>query len=43
MMETIFYSINEGTAKVANDINSMRSYRAGRATESYQEQVRNVY
>ena len=42
-METIFYSINEGTAKVANDINSMRSYRAGSATESYQEQVRNVY
>ena len=42
-MESIFYSINEATAKAANDVNSMRSYRAGRATESYQEQVRNVY
>ena len=42
-MESIFYSINEATAKAANDVNSMRSYRAGSATESYQEQVRNVY
>lgn len=42
-MESIFYSINEATAKAANDVNSMRSYRAGSATESYQDQVRNVY
>ena len=42
-MESIFYSINEATAKAANDVNSMRSYRTGSATESYQEQVRNVY
>ena len=42
-MESIVYSINEATAKAANDVNSMRSYRAGSATESYQEQVRNVY
>ncbi len=42
-MDSIFYSINESTAKIANDINSMSSYRAGSATESYQEQVRNVY
>lgn len=43
MMENMFYSINEDTARIANDINSMSSYRAGSATESYQEQVRNVY
>ena len=42
-MESIFYSINEATAKAANDVNSMRSYKTGSATESYQEQVRNVY
>ena len=42
-MDSMFYSINEGTAKIANDINSMSSYRAGSATENYQEQVRNVY
>ena len=42
-MENMFYSINEDTARIANDINSMSSYRAGSATESYQEQVRNVY
>jgi hypothetical protein len=42
-VESIFYSINEATAKAANDVNSMRSYKTGSATESYQEQVRNVY
>lgn len=42
-MEVLFYSINEATAKAANDVNSMRSYRSGSATESYQAQVRNVY
>lgn len=42
-MEVLFYSINEDTAKAANDVNSMRSYRSGSATESYQAQVRNVY
>ena len=34
-----YYEINEETARRANDVNSMRDYRHGSATEEYRAAV----
>ena len=34
-----YYEINEQTARRANDVNSMRDYRPGSATEEYRTAV----
>lgn len=38
-----YYAINESTARVANDINSFRDYKAGKATAEYKARVDAVY
>lgn len=43
MEERKYYEISETMAKVANDINSMRSYSAGSATQEYKHYVDLVY
>ena len=42
-MEKLFFTINEETARVANDVNSMRDYREGSATAEYRKKVEEVY
>lgn len=43
MEERKYYEISETMAKVANDVNSMRSYSAGSATQEYKHYVDLVY
>lgn len=43
MNKPTYYPINEETARVANDINSFRTYEAGSATNEYKANVDSVY
>ena len=42
-MERKYYTINEETARTAQNINSFRDYTTGSATSSYQNRVNEIY
>jgi hypothetical protein len=42
-MERKYYTINEGTARTAQNINSFREYATGSATNTYQNRVNEIY
>ncbi len=42
-LEKLFFTINEASARAANDANSMRDYKSGSATDEYRAKVEAVY
>ena len=42
-MERKYYTINEETARTAQNINSFRDYTTGSATSAYQNRVNEIY